>query len=263
MVGKIPVEMAFPLILAPRKQEAQPSQPAALVKDAPFHQELFEDLRNLRRKLAEDSRMPPYMIFHDEVLKEISRQLPASPQELVRIRGIGKRKLQQWGSVVLDIVKAFRKRHPSAAPSFNTLSRARNEIHLLAPGPPSTLRHAAFDGVPAADRSANARVAQKSADPTTEETWRLWQGGKTLFQIAEARSLTRHTVTGHLLELMAEGRQIDLSRIIPTERRKQIEAAIAIAGIERLKPIKELLPDEVSYEDIRLVVGELQLKLLH
>ena len=53
---------------------------------------------------------------------------------------------------------------------------------------------------------------------------------------------------------------IDLDRIIPAERRKTIEAAIANAGNERLKPIKDLLPEEVSYEDIRLVVGELQLK---
>jgi ATP-dependent DNA helicase RecQ len=194
---------------------------------------LFDQLRNLRRKLAEKSDLAPYLILHDEVLKQISRQLPASPQELGRIRGIGKRKLQQFGGVVLEAVRDFRQRHPSASPSSNTHAAAGNDTHWS---------------------------TRKSPGPTAEETWQLWKQGKTLFEIADARGLTRSTVTGHLLQLMAEGRQIDLGRIIPAERRKMIEAAIAKAGNERLKPIKELLPEDVSYEDIRLVIGDLQLK---
>ncbi len=127
----------------------------------------------------------------------------------------------------------FRQRHPSASPPSNIHAR---------PG------------------IQTPWGTRKSPGPTAEETWQLWRQGKTLFEIADARGLTRSTITGHLLQLMAEGRQIDISRIIPAERRKMIETAIAKAGNERLKPIKELLPDDVSYEDIRLVVGELQLK---
>jgi ATP-dependent DNA helicase RecQ len=223
MTGKVPVEMAFPLTLRPLREAARAVQPAAVVNDVPFHQGLFEELRSLRRKMADEAGLAPFMIFPDEVLKEISRQLPSSPQELLQVRGIGKLKLQKWGGVVLETVRDFRQRNP-----------AENEIQS---------------------------AARKSHGSTVEETWRLWEQGKNLFEIADARDLTRSTVVGHLLQLMAEGRPIDLERVITPERRKMIETAIAQGGHERLKPIKELLPEEVSYEDIRLVVGALTLSL--
>jgi len=79
-------------------------------------------------------------------------------------------------------------------------------------------------------------ATRKSPGPTCEETWQLWKQGETLFEIADARALTRSTVTGHLLQLMAEGRQIDIGRIIPPERRKMIAAAIAKAGNDLAPP---------------------------
>jgi ATP-dependent DNA helicase RecQ len=106
------------------KKEMRPVRAPAVVQDLPFHRDLFEELRNLRHQLAEKNQMQPHMILRDEVLREISRQLPASPQELHRIRGIGKRKLQQWGEVVLEAVRAYRHRHPSVS-----LALAATETH--------------------------------------------------------------------------------------------------------------------------------------
>jgi ATP-dependent DNA helicase RecQ len=115
MTGKVPVEMVFPLTLQPSNQAARSVRPAAssAPKDMPFNKGLFEELRSLRRKLADESDLPPFMILHDEVLKEVSRKLPGSLQEFGRIRGIGKRKLEQWGNAVLAAVRDFRRRHPS------------------------------------------------------------------------------------------------------------------------------------------------------
>jgi ATP-dependent DNA helicase RecQ len=100
MMGKTAVEMIFP-------QDAPPQLDA---KESPLRGDLFDELRSLRRRLAKENGMAPYMVFHDEVLREISRRQPDNLQELRRVPGIGKRKLQQWGSSVIETVRAFRKR---------------------------------------------------------------------------------------------------------------------------------------------------------
>jgi ATP-dependent DNA helicase RecQ len=104
-------------------------------------------------------------------------------------------------------------------------------------------------------RGTESDALPKPASPTAEATWHLWKRGKTLDEIAAARGFTPGTIVRHLLQLMAEGRPIDIGRIVSPERRAIIEEAIARAGSDRLKPIKDLLPEDVSYDEIRLVAA--------
>jgi len=84
----------------------------------------------------------------------------------------------------------------------------------------------------------------------------LWEKGGTLEEIARKRGLTPSTITEHLVQLIDEGRSIDLNRILSKERIALIEEAIARSGGERLAQIKALLPKDVNYDEIRLVVGQ-------
>jgi len=86
-------------------------------------------------------------------------------------------------------------------------------------------------------------------------TWTLWQQGKTVAEIGKERGLAASTILGHLERLMKEGRVIDLSRQLSKDRIALIEEALARAGSERLTMVKTLLPPDVSYEEIRLVMG--------
>ncbi|MFL6517572.1 MAG: helix-turn-helix domain-containing protein, partial [Bacillus sp. (in: firmicutes)] len=65
--------------------------------------------------------------------------------------------------------------------------------------------------------------------------------------IAEQRELTVSTVETHLLQCAQQGLEVEFSKHIPAEYMPLLEKALAEAGRERLKPIKELLPEEVSY----------------
>ena len=69
--------------------------------DAP----LFEALRAWRRQRAAEQHVPPYVIFHDATLAAIARQRPASTDALARISGVGQKKLERYGSNVLEIVR--------------------------------------------------------------------------------------------------------------------------------------------------------------
>ena len=67
---------------------------------------LFDALREARRKLAADSGVPPYVVFHDSTLREIAAARPATLAELANINGVGDAKLARYGSAMLAAVAA-------------------------------------------------------------------------------------------------------------------------------------------------------------
>ena len=80
-----------------RGQAPVPGNPA----DTP----LFEALRTRRRELAQEAGVPPYVIFHDSVLREMAARRPMSRAELGVLSGIGARKLDAYGDAFLEIVR--------------------------------------------------------------------------------------------------------------------------------------------------------------
>jgi ATP-dependent DNA helicase RecQ len=204
--------------------ERKPPEPS----DLPCHEDLFAFLKEMRLKLAQASNLPPFVIFHDRTLRAISQRLPQTTSELLAIKGCGEYKVSAYGDQTLEVVRAYLKRHPEA----RSLSDQ--------------------DG-PAAVRPVSKKPPRES---TVEVTWMLWEKGGTLEEIVRKRGLAPSTITEHLAQLIDEGRSIDLKRILSKERIALIEEAIARVGGERLAPIKALLPQEVSYAEIRLVVRQ-------
>ena len=67
--------------------------------------ELFETLRVLRREIAEEEKVPPYMIFSDKTLALMSAAHPANLEEILRISGVGEFKLQKYGERFLQVIR--------------------------------------------------------------------------------------------------------------------------------------------------------------
>jgi len=66
--------------------------------------DLFEELRVLRMEIARRRRVPPYVIFHDTTLREIARSKPRTKDELRHVYGVGDRKAEDLGEMVLAVV---------------------------------------------------------------------------------------------------------------------------------------------------------------
>ena len=98
---------------------------------------------------------------------------------------------------------------------------------------------------------------QQQAKPA-EETLRLLGEGKTLEEIAQIRGRQASTVVSAVANLLEMGQVEFQSGWVSKEKQSVIEAACAKVGMERLKPLKDILPPEVSYDEIRLVVGRLR-----
>jgi len=73
----------------------------------PVDDPLFEALRALRRDLAREAQVPPYVIFHDAVLREMAAHRPASRSELAAIPGVGEKKLEAYGAAFLRAIREF------------------------------------------------------------------------------------------------------------------------------------------------------------
>jgi len=72
---------------------------------------LFEILRRLRRQLAEQRDVPAYVLFSDATLRDMARMRPGSPSTLLEIRGVGERKLEDFGQRFLDAIATYCREH--------------------------------------------------------------------------------------------------------------------------------------------------------
>ena len=88
----------------PPPAEAYP--PPASAQQTAEH--LYGALVDLRNHIADTEGKKPYLIFHDETLRQISYSRPQAIQELLAIKGIGKAKAQQYGTLILDVIRSSR-----------------------------------------------------------------------------------------------------------------------------------------------------------
>jgi ATP-dependent DNA helicase RecQ len=70
--------------------------------------ETFKRLRKLRASLANRENLPSYCIFHDRTLREMATALPGTPEELLRVTGVGEVTLRKYGQAFLEILRQIK-----------------------------------------------------------------------------------------------------------------------------------------------------------
>jgi uncharacterized protein YpbB len=97
-----------------------------------------------------------------------------------------------------------------------------------------------------------------AASHPREDTLQLLAEGRTFEEIAQIRGRKVNSVVDMVVKLMEEGKLKFEAKWLSAERYAQIAAAIQQVGKGRLKPVKEALPEEITYEEIRLVASHLR-----
>ena len=188
---------------------------------------LFEELRKLRRRIASEKRVPPYVVFGDATLQQMAHFIPQNLNSLSRISGVGAVKLKQYGEEFLAVICEYARAHGLSDRLETT--RAESDI---APR----------------DSRSNGRT------PTHKVTKHLLEQGHSIQETARQRSLLSNTIVAHIEMLVKEGEALDLeSHLPPSSRIARIQDAFAEVGSSRLGPVKKILDDDYSYEEIRLV----------
>ena len=100
------------------------------------------------------------------------------------------------------------------------------------------------------------KKAEKSEKiPTTEITFQMWKDGKSIEEIAKERVFTTSTIEGHFEKLIEE-EKVDIGDVMDKVTFDKIMAAFeALPDAEGTKPIKEILGDEISFGQIKMVLG--------
>ena len=98
-------DAAVLIALAPRQERARKGRRGKADGVNPVDDPLFDALRALRRELAQEAGVPPYVIFHDSTLREMAAARPASLAALGEIGGVGTRKLDAYGDAFLTVIR--------------------------------------------------------------------------------------------------------------------------------------------------------------
>lgn len=190
-----------------------------------FDERLFEELRRLRKHLADERGVPPFVIFADTALRQMARDLPIDSQSFLRITGVGGQKLKAFGPVFIQRIEDYCREH-NLAPSKGGSAVGINR--------------------PSLQRAAKTM--------THEETRKLLAQKFSLAAIGESRGLVAGTILSHLEKLTDEHLGIDIEYLRPPKPRYDlIKAAFKHCGGTALSPVKAMLGDDFSYDELRLV----------
>lgn len=222
------------IVAPPRrvKEETSSSSSSQAVVLAPEEQGLFQYLRDLRKQIADEQSVPPYVVFPDNSLRAMAQWRPHNEALFARMPGVGSRKLEAY-----------------AAP-FTQAIRNYCELHNLEVGlePPQAEKE------PKEKEPKKEAVAKAPPGPSTrQQTLDLYRAGRSVEEIAQERNLKPSTIVSHLAEMIEAGEEVDVEALIQPGHYEAIAEAVQQVEGEALKPVKELLGDEYSYEEIRLV----------
>lgn len=197
------------------------------VGDIACDEALFEKLRGLRKRLADERGVPPYVIFSDITLRLMARQYPASEPELSRVSGIGEKKMREFGQTFVREIKSHLQSNPRQIFADDSFSAA------------------------AAPRRAHLT-------DTVRDTLHFFRMGKTVSEIARFRGVKDSTIYGHLEQALLAGEKIDVSTLVSAGAQREIANAFARHGFLALAPIVESLGGKYGYDECKIVRAILQ-----
>lgn len=200
---------------------------------------LFEKLRELRRNLAVKEGIPPYYIFSDATLKEMSTRFPTTEEQLRDISGVGQTKYERYGEIFLSDIKNYVNEH-----NIEVVWSFEKEVKVSLNSSEGRL-------------SSNINSEGKKAK-THDITLEMLMEDKSIKKIADERGLALVTILSHIEKCVEEEKlnniKIDFEELFTEAQESLVLKAIEEAGISRLTPIKKLLPDEISFEAIRAII---------
>ncbi len=98
--GEVELSLRRELLVAAKAKK--PKRKGAVVAEE--DRDLWEALRDCRKRLADENNVPPYVIFHDSTLAQMVADKPKTPAALLEISGVGKTKLERYGPAFLEVV---------------------------------------------------------------------------------------------------------------------------------------------------------------
>ena len=200
-----------------RKKTGKNSQFKVLVSSDILHPELYEQLRAWRLALAQEQDVPAYVVLSQMALVGITNLLPQNSKQLLQIQGVGTVTADRYGEEILQIVQECVNRYKYEVKEFVIVQKSEQKTD------------------------------------TKEQSFALYQQGKSIEEIAKERLLAASTIEGHLLYYVANG-DIPIEKLVSREKIERIKEVFQQnPDAKGLSEIKAILGDDYSYGEIRFV----------
>ena len=197
-----------------------------------YNNALFAILRQKRKEMADEAGVPPYVIFSDRTLTEMATYYPQSSESLLKVSGVGQVKLEKYGVVFLEVIKAYCEKHelkeqprPSESPSPSG-RRARDEGEL----------------------STRTRIVGEA-----------FNAGASVQELMQRHGVTANTILDHLNKYLLADNRIrsdnDLQALTSTTPDQQQAAFAAFDGLgpNFLKPVFDKLNGALNYDELKIL----------
>ncbi len=202
---------------------------------------LFMELRALRRRLADEQAVPPYVIFSDATLHDMVEQRPTNEASLLRVHGVGRVKADRYGAAFLEVIRAAEGTVPQERASLEAVSLER-----------------ATQGDPSWERAPRRPRATSS---TAQRTLELHREGLSIDEIAARRGFQTRTIAEHLVHFVEQGEIENVRPWVSDIELARIRRIAAGQPIGALRPLYEALDETVSFDQLKLARAYLNREL--
>ncbi len=194
------------------------SRKIQIPKDVP-HPMLYKRLFEWREEMADEQGVRPWEILTNTSMQELVTVLPTNNRHLLRIKGIGKKKLERYGEAISKIIENY---------------SCEKEVSV---------------------NLASAADAPKPPSPDTKFiSLEMFEAGRTIEEIARLRTLARTTIEGHLAFYIGEGR-LDIARVLPPEKLLSIIDFFTRNPNATIAEAKANFGEKYSYGELKMVMS--------
>ncbi len=220
-------EKVFGSVAEPKTSVKKLKLPSA--EEEKYDKDLFELLRKKRKELANIKGIPPYVIFSDKTLMQMSAVYPLSENEMLGISGVGINKMEQYGNIFLKLIKGYCS-VKNINPQNTMPMRTKKEKTKLKRNP------------------------ERRYVIVCEE----FNNGSSIDTLAEKYNVKPQTIISHLARYVNEGNRVRAEGLkekisLNNKGLKNVLNAFEEEGVESLSKVFEKFNKEISYIDLHLI----------
>jgi RecQ family ATP-dependent DNA helicase len=215
----------LPEIEGDRAIRIRRSRPIREKVDIQYDLGLFENLRSLRKQIANERKVPSFVVFSDFSLMQMASIFPKNENEFLGISGVGQAKLIDFGDLFLKVINDYVAENNIALSEINNTYERR----------------------------------PRALSSTYQDTKEMVLKKCSIKEIASIHRVKESRIVYHIEKLIENGEELDVDYLMPSnEIFQKIKSAFDKLGFEKLKPIYDYLNEAISYDSIRLVRAALK-----
>jgi ATP-dependent DNA helicase RecQ len=212
------------------------------IKAIVYEHDLFEMLRKLRKEIADNLKVPPFVVFSDATLKDMCVKYPLNKSEILKVSGVGEHKSEKYGNKFIEVIKEYIDKNNV---DINKIKTSDNCL-----SGDVEKNNDAYNN----SNKVIYKENKENKEDTRDKSYKMYLEGKTINEIASARTLSAVTIESHLVYCAKLGYEINFGDFVSPEHEELIIKTYQGIGGDKLKPIKEALPLDITYTEIRFAL---------